>query len=172
MRFSVQPGDCAPFHEGYVRLMQDRDIVEVLHEQRTTFAAIIAAISEEQGNTTYAPGKWTIKELIQHVIDSERIFAFRLLAISRGEQQPIPGFEQEEYAAAIDVSRRKPGDQHAEFLTVRDATLSLVHSISPDEAMRKGIVSGHPLTTRAIPFIMAGHLEHHIRILKDRYRLD
>jgi hypothetical protein len=109
--------------------------------------------------------------MIQHVIDTERVFAFRLLAMSRGEQQPIPGFEQDEYASAIDVSGRSFEDQRREFLSVRDATMTLVTSIDETQAARQGTVSGHPLRARAIPFIIAGHLMHHVGILHSKYGL-
>lgn len=147
------------------------DIVEALDRQRDTFADFISSIPEEKADYAYEPGKWTVKQVIQHIVDAERIFAFRLLAMSRGEKQPIPGFEQDDYAAAVDVSDRNLKDQRREFESARDATLTLVHSISPKESERQGIVSGYPLTARALPFIMVGHIEHHVRVLKDLYDL-
>jgi len=171
-QFVIQPEDYyPPFHAGYVALMKDQDIVAVLHDQRNAFLDLVSAIPEEKGDYAYASGKWTIKQVIQHIIDAERIFAFRLLAMSRGEQQPIPGFEQDDYVTAVDVSGRTLEDQYREFASVRDATLTLVHSISAAEAGRRGTVSGHSLTARAVPYIMAGHLEHHLRVLNDRYGL-
>lgn len=171
-QFAIQPDDYyPPFHAGYVSLMKDQDIVSKLHSQRNSFLELIDSIPEDKGNYAYAPGKWTIKQVIQHIIDAERIFAFRLLAMSRGELQPIPGFEQDDYVAAVDVSDRTLADQRQEFASVRDATLTLVNSISTVEAGRRGTVSGHPLTARAVPYIMAGHLEHHVRVFNDRYGL-
>lgn len=168
--FSVQAGDYAPFHAGYVRLMQDeKDITAKLEAQKKEFLEYISSLSDDDGNHTYAPAKWTIKQVIQHIIDAERIFAFRLLAMSRGEQQPIPGFDQDDYANAVDVTHRSLKDLHQEFSTVRDATLSLVNALQPDQLTRTGIVGGYPLTARAVPFILAGHLEHHLVVLRDRY---
>ena len=169
--FIVQPGDCAPFHEGYVSLVKDEEIMDYLHQQGDAFAEFLATLPKDKEDFAYADGKWTVKQLVQHVIDTERIFAFRLLAVSRGEQQPIPGFEQEDYADAVDVSGRSFEDQRKEFLSARDATLTLVNSISPDEAARRGTVSGHPLAARAVPYIIAGHLEHHLRVLHTKYGL-
>lgn len=171
-QFDIQPDDYyPPFHAGYVSLMKDQDIVAILHTQRNAFLELVDAIPEDKGDYAYASGKWTIKQVIQHIIDAERIFTFRLLAMSRGEQQPIPGFEQDDYVAAVDVSGRTLADQHREFASVRDATLTLVNSITTIEASRRGTVSGHPLTARAVPYIMAGHIEHHVRVLNDRYGL-
>jgi len=165
----VQPGDYAAYHEGYVQLMKDQDVLKVLQRQRNTLSDLISAIPEEKARYAYAPGKWTVSQLLQHVIDTERIFTFRLLALCRGEQQPIPGFEQDDYANTVDVSGRSLEDQRKEFESVRDAALTLVHSISSAEGERRGTVSGYPLVARALPVLMAGHVEHHVRILKDRY---
>ena len=167
--FILHPGDYAPYHAVYVDLMKDQDVQAALHRQRDTFSQLIASIPEEKANYAYAPGKWTIGQVLQHVIDTERIFTFRLLALSRGEQQPIPGFEQDDYVAAIDVSGRSLADQRKEFLSVRDAALTLVDSISQEQGERRGNVSGHPVLAGALPAIMAGHVEHHTRILKDQY---
>ena len=169
--FIVQPGDYAPFHEGYVSLVKDEEIMDYLHQQGDAFAEFLGNLPKDKEDFAYADGKWTVKQLVQHVIDTERIFAFRLLALSRGEQQPIPGFEQEDYADAVDVSGRSFEDQRKEFLSARDATLTLVNSISPDEAARRGTVSGYPLVARAVPHIIAGHLEHHLRVLHTKYGL-
>lgn len=169
--FNVHQGDCAPFHQDYVDLVKDEKIAEYLRHQGDVFAEFLATLPQEKEDYAYEDGKWTVKQMIQHLIDSERVFAFRLLAVSRGEQQPIPGFEQDDYAAAVDVSGRRLEDQRREFLSVRDAMLTLVNSISPEEASRRGIVSGHPLTARAVPYIVAGHLEHHIKVLHNKYFL-
>lgn len=169
--FEVHPGDHAPYFEKYVSLMRNVDVVDVLHQQRRQVLHFLSSIPNEKADYAYEPGKWTVKQAIQHINDTERIFAFRLLAMSRGETQPIPGFEQDDYMAGADVSGRSLSDLHDEFESIRDATLTLVHSITPEQAMRKGIVSGHPLTARAVPFMIAGHVEHHLRIFAQRYGL-
>jgi len=168
-RFYAQAGEYAPYHAGYVQLMEDKDVVEVLRHQRKSFSDLISSIPTEKANYAYDDGKWTIGQVLQHIIDTERIFTFRLLVLSRGEQQPIPGFEQDDYAAATDVSTRSLEDQRNEFESVRDAALTLVQSISREEGERRGVVSNFPLVARALPVIMAGHVEHHLRILKERY---
>ena len=168
-RFEVQPGDYPPFHREYVSLTQDREIVALLQAQKHVFLQLIGSLPQSRGDETYAPGKWTIKQVIQHIIDAERVFAFRLLAMSRGEQQNIRGFDQDKYLAHVDVQARTLADQYREFETVRDATLSLMYSLSQAEADRVGRVSDHPLAARAVPYIIAGHLEHHLHVLRERY---
>lgn len=168
-RFTVQPGDNAPFHDHYVQLVKDKDIVPYLHAQREVFVHLLNSLPAEKGDYAYAPGKWTIKQMLQHIIDTERVFAFRLLAVSRGEQQNLPGFEQDDYLDATDPHARTLGDMRREFETVRDATLSLVDSITQAQADRTGSVSNHPLAARAMPFIIAGHLDHHLGVLHERY---
>lgn len=165
----IQPTDCAPYHFAYVQRVRDKNITDFLHAQKAVFSDMIAALPEAQGNFAYAPGKWTIKQVIQHVIDTERIFAFRLLALARGEQQPIPGFEQEEYAAAVDVSGRTLKQQRDEFDAVRMATQTLMDSLTEKDLAHRGTISGFPVAAKALPYILAGHVEHHLHILKDRY---
>lgn len=170
--YTIQSGDYAPFHHGYVELMRHQpDILQALRQQRNIFLELISSVPEARGNDTYAAGKWTFKQVFQHVIDTERVFTFRLLAMSRAEKQAIPGFEQDEYMAALDLSGRTVAAQRKEFETVRDAALTLVESVSAEEASRHGTVSGYPLAAGAVPYIMAGHAEHHIRILRERYGL-
>jgi uncharacterized damage-inducible protein DinB len=171
MHYTVQPGDYAPFHAGYVELVKDQDIVDYIRRQGEIVATFLDRLTEEQGNFAYAPGKWTVKEVIQHVIDAERIFAFRMLAMSRGEQQPIPGFDQDAYAAAVDVTGRTVKDLREEFISVRKATYTLLQSLHKEALERRGTVSSHPLAAGAVPYILAGHLEHHLRCLRDLYGL-
>lgn len=166
---SVQPADCAPYHYDYVMLVRDKNINTFLHEQKEAFTGLIAALPEEQGNYAYAPGKWTIKQVIQHVIDTERIFSFRLLALARGEHQHIPGFEQDDYAAAVDVTDRTLAQQRDEFDSVRRATQTLLSSLTPNDLAHRGTISGFSVAAKALPYILAGHVEHHVRILKERY---
>jgi hypothetical protein len=163
--------DCAPYHYAYLNLVREEDILPYLRAQQTQFGDMISAISEVKGNWAYAPGKWSVKQVIQHVIDTERIFAFRLLALSRGEQQPIPGFEQNDYADAVDVTARSTDDLRHEFDTVRDATISLLESLHPTALEHRGIISGHPVLAGALPYILAGHVAHHVGVLTSKYGL-
>ena len=167
--FLVERGDCAPYHYEYIQRVKDADISELLETQRDRFASMIASIPEERGNFAYAPGKWTIKQVLQHVIDTERIFAFRLLALARGETQPIPGFEQDEYAAAVDLTDRTLTAIHKEFITVRDASITLIESLTPEMLHHRGTISGYSVLAGALPYILTGHVEHHVAVLKSHY---
>lgn len=122
-------------------------------------------------NYRYAPDKWTINQVLIHIIDTERVFCYRALALSRGEQKPIPGYEQDDYMAEIDVTNRTLTDLSKEFETVRDATISLFKTITPDQALRTGNVSDHKISVRALSWIIAGHLDHHESILREKYRV-
>lgn len=169
--FSVENGDCAPFHLAYIRLVESQDLSAFLPAQQVRFSNMISNIPEDRGNEAYAPGKWTIKQVLQHVIDTERIFAYRLLALCRGEQQPIPGFEQDDYMAAVDVSGRSLDDQCREFDSVRSATITLMESLRPQDLQHRGTISESPVLAAALPYVLAGHVEHHIGVLISKYRL-
>jgi hypothetical protein len=163
--------DYAPYHYDYIKLVQEKDILPFLRKQHMQFGNMISAIPEHKGNWAYASGKWSVKQVLQHIIDTERIFSFRLLALSRGEQQHIPGFEQDDYANAVDVTERSIKDLQQEFDAVRRSTISLVESLKPEYLERRGIVNGDPVLAGALPFILAGHVEHHIGVLTSKYDL-
>ncbi len=166
---NIGPGDCAPYHYPYIELVRGQDIDVYLQAQQSRFLKMLSGVSEEAGDRAYAPGKWTIKQLLQHVIDTERIFSYRLLALGRGERQPLPGFEQDDYADAVDVTGRSLASLREEFRTVRDATLTLLQSLSPEALGHRGIVSDYTVLAGAIPSVIAGHVEHHINVLNDKY---
>lgn len=169
--FAVGPEDCSPSHYEYVLLVRDKNITAFLQSQGEHFSQWISGIPESKGDYAYGEGKWTVKQAIQHIIDTERVFTYRLLALSRGEQQPIPGFEQDDYAQMATAAHRTLGDQRKDFDAVRNATLSLMASLTPADLKRTGTVSGHPATARALPYIMAGHIEHHMKVFRERYHL-
>jgi hypothetical protein len=164
--------DCAPYHYAYIELVKKNNINEYLTSQKERYGAILSSIPEERGNEAYAPGKWTIKQVVQHTIDAERIFAFRLLALSRGEKQPIPGFEQDDYVDAVDVTHKSLRALIREFYSVREATNTLMESLTADMLRQRGTISGYPVLAAALPFILAGHIEHHIEILYQRYAVN
>jgi len=166
-----EPGEYSPFAAGYVALAiaAHDDVITLLGDLMDSTAALLLSLPPEKADYAYAPGKWTIKESIRHLIDTERIFAYRALCIARGEQQNLPGFEQDDYMATIDVSNIPITDLIAEFKTVRLANLYFFKSLSTTQADSVGLSNGHPTSVRALAHMIAGHELHHLNILNERY---
>jgi hypothetical protein len=132
--------------------------------------ALLTSLEESfVAGRTYAPGKWTLKEVVGHLADDERIFAYRALCIVRGDVRPLPGFDENEYMAAVDFESRPLRDLLDEFRIVRAATIALLEPLSADEWRRRGIVNGYGASVRGLAFHIAGHELHHVRILHERY---
>jgi uncharacterized damage-inducible protein DinB len=159
----------APYYERYVSLVPDADLVETLERQGAETLALLRGLSEEQGAHRYEPGKWSVKQLVGHVNDAERIFSYRALAIARGDTQALPGMEQDEYMAGVDFDARTLSSLADEFESVRAATLHLLRHLSPEAWARRGTASDNEVTVRALAYIIAGHEAHHVRILRERY---
>lgn len=151
----------------YIKLVND-DVLSVLNEQITSYPALISTLDDKE-NYTYLPGKWTVKEVVQHTIDTERILSYRLLAFARLEKQPLPGFEQSEYALAVNVEGRTLISLVDEFVCLRKANMFLFNSLSEEELERTGLASGIERSVRKLLFTIAGHLEHHLNILNEKY---
>ena len=163
------PNEYATFYEKYVSLVPGKDIVPILEAQRLQMLQLFAARSERDGNFRYAPDKWTVKEVLGHVCDTERIFAYRLLRIARADRTPLPGFEQDDYVRSAGSGNRTLADLAAEFGAIRAATLALCRPLTAEAWARSGTASNNEVTVRALAFIIAGH-EHHLRsILEERY---
>ena len=163
------PEEYAPYFETYISKVPDGDILDTLEEQTSETLDMLEAIPEDRQLFSYAPGKWTIKEVVGHIIDTERIFSYRLLRIARNDQTPLPGFEQDDFVAAADSNSRDWEDLLEEYESVRMSTLSLVRQIKPEWWSRMGNASGRNLTARAAAFIIAGHELHHLKILHEQY---
>lgn len=160
----------APYYAHYVSLIpQGHDPLQQLREQPITLRHLLAGVTDEQALLRYAPGKWSLKEMLVHVTDTERIFAYRALRIARGDQQPLPGFEQDDYVPASGADARTLEDILHEQNTVRAATLSLLASFSAEAIGRFGTASGQPVSVRAMAYLLAGHEAHHLNIVQERY---
>lgn len=140
-----------------------------LAAQTDAMRSSISGLPEEKGAFAYADGKWTIKEVLSHLIDGERIFSYRILRISRGDETPIEGFEQDGYIATSNANNRSFADLLDEFDRQRQANLLMINNIDEAGLGRIGTASGNPITARALVYISAGHVEHHLRILNERY---
>ena len=159
-----------PFATTYVQLVpQGQDALEQLRQQGAEVKALLADLTNEQALFRYAAGKWSIKESLVHLMDSERIFAYRALRIGRGDQTPLPGFEQDDYVPNSGADTRPLANILHEYDTVRAATLSLFDSFTPETYERTGIASGGPLSIRALAHIIPGHEAHHLRLFRERY---
>ncbi|MBE0393614.1 DinB family protein [Flavobacterium sp. PL002] len=159
----------APYFEGYVQAAKQADLIEELEICLHDFIRFVQNIPMDKFDYRYAEGKWTIKEIIQHLIDTERIFAYRALRISRNDQTPLPGFEENDYVANSNANERNLQGLLTEMAVVRQATLSLFKSFSKEQLLRTGIASNNAVSVRAIGFITIGHQKHHQQIYQERY---
>jgi hypothetical protein len=163
-------GEFAPFYAGYVaRIGDDEDILAVLGEQLHQFPARMEQVPESRGEHRYAPGKWSVKEVVGHLSDSERIFAYRALRFGRGDPTALPGFEEDEYVPPMVAGARTLADLVAEWSDVRRATIALFRHLPAEAWQRRGTASGKPVSVRALAYIIAGHLRHHVEVLEARY---
>lgn len=164
-----QTGEYATYYARYIDLATEDDIVAALDAQSHETAAVLGGLSEEQASHRYEPGKWSVKQLVGHVIDGERIFAFRALAFARGETNPLPGFEQDPYVANAGSDDRSIADLAEELATVRKANVMMFRVLSEEAWKRSGVASDNPISVRALAYILLGHERHHLRILRERY---
>ena len=164
-----EAGEYAPYYEKYISLVPGNDILSALEAQRLQMTRLFAGRSERDGNFRYAPDKWTVKEVLGHVADSERVFTYRALCIARGDQTPLPGFEQDDYARVGAFGDRTLADIAEEFAYVRSASVALFRSLGKEAWLRRGVANKTEITVRALAFIVAGHELHHRSILDERY---
>jgi DinB superfamily len=164
-----QPTEYAAHYEKYISLVPGTDILGVLEAQGMLMTQLLGARSEREGNFRYAPDKWTVKEVVGHISDTERIFAYRALRISRNDKTPIEGFEQDDYVKNGGFNDRTLVDLAGEFSQVRGATLALFLGLGGDAWQRRGAANKNEVTVRALAFIIAGHELHHRRILEEKY---
>ena len=164
-----EKNEYAPYYDKYVSLVPDGEVVETLERQIEDTLALLRGVGEERAGHRYAPGKWSIKEVVGHLIDTERIFAYRALAIARGEQKPLPGMDQNEYMAGANFDARTLADLLDEFERVRRSNVLMLRGLSDEAWSRRGVASDNEVTVRAIAYIIAGHEAHHVQILRTRY---
>jgi hypothetical protein len=157
------------YYANYISKVPGTDVLGALESQRLQMLQLFAGRSERDGSFRYAPGKWTVKEVLGHVTDCERIYCYRALRIARGDQTPLPGFEGDDYVRSGAFGERKLGDLVEEFGAVRGASLALFRSFREEAWQRCGVASQKEVTVRALAFITAGHQIHHRIILEERY---
>jgi len=164
-----QSGEYAPYYERYISLIEDNDILATLDRQRREMVLLLSGLSEEQGDFRYAPEKWSAKQVLGHVCDTERVFAYRALRISRGDATPMEGFEQDDYVKNGPFARHAIAEVIEDYIAVRRATISLLRSLEEAAWSRRGVANKNEVTVRAIAYTIAGHEVHHRGILEEKY---
>lgn len=153
----------------YINQVKENDLLLAIEDQTRSFLKFIKQIPEEKRNYRYAKGKWTIKEVLQHIVDAERIFAYRALCIARGEKASLPSFDENSYADNAKTSKREWNDLVNEFVACRTANKFLFASFDKKQMNARGISNNNPIDVLAIGFIIVGHINHHVSVMKERY---
>ena len=164
-----EPGEAAEYYFGYIGQVPPGDIREILRGQLADTLKFLQGIDEEKSLHRYADVKWTIREVLSHCNDTERVFVFRALWFARGFDSPLPSFDQDIAVAGAAADDRSWSSHLEEFRAVREATITFFDSLPDDAWMRRGVASGNPFTVRALAYITAGHLAHHRVVLSERY---
>ena len=159
------------YYKSYIHVLaaSGKSIVQVLVENQKEVNSVLSNLSEEKQQYRYAEGKWTIKELLQHCIDTERIFNYRALRFARNDKAPLQGFEQDDYNEATDANNRDFRMMLAEFNAVRTSSITMYQSFSDDALKRIGTASDNPMSVRALGYLTAGHIKHHLKVFQERY---
>jgi uncharacterized damage-inducible protein DinB len=163
-----QTNEYPPFAEAYVNSVPDENVLDLLEETKTVTYDLFRKMSEEQAMHTYAEGKWTLKQVLGHMIDTERTFSYRALCFSRNNVE-LPGFDQDVYVNNTDFNSRTIQSLADEYKATRESTLYLYRSFSEDQLLRAGKASGSPVTVRGLVYMTAGHEQYHLKLIRERY---
>ena len=157
------------WYHGYINAVNENNLTDAIKNQTALFNTFFESITDEKKEFRYAEGKWTVKEVIQHIIDAERVFTYRALRFARKDETPLPGFDENTYADNAKTGNRKWDDLIEEFNALRRSSEILFSAFDEDQLNATGIASGNPVSVLAIGFIVAGHANHHISVIKERY---
>jgi len=163
------PGEYDPYYQAYISRVPDGSLLTILDDQGRETQRLLAGIADAKALHRYAPGKWSVKEVVGHVTDAERIFAYRALRFARGDRTPLSGFDENVYAPAGKFDARPLADLAAELDAVRRATLALFGGLDAATLERRGPANQHEISVRALAYVIAGHERHHVAILRERY---
>jgi len=163
------PTEYAEYYRRYVDLVPDGDLIDTLVDQFDETALMLGPLTDEEASRPYAPGKWSIKEVVGHMIDTERIFTYRALRIARGDQTPLAGYDQDAFVKAAGFNRRTLAGLLSELHLARRSATGLFGGLSAEELARTGVANDNPVSVRAIAWIVAGHERHHVKIIRERY---
>jgi hypothetical protein len=158
-----------PYYAGYIRRVPDGDLLTLFAQQIDTLRNLLSGLSAEQADFRPGPPEWSIKEVVGHINDTERVFAYRALRISRNDQTPLAGFEQDDYVRESNFSERTLSDLLEEFELIRRANILAFNRLSPEASLRCGTASNAPVSVRALLYMMAGHVDHHVESLRQDY---
>ena len=162
----------APYYRGYVEQVTEHDILPVLRSQLDALDVLLGRVAPERETYRYAEGKWSIREIVGHLIDGERVFGYRAFSIARGDRNNMPGFDQDEYMLSAPYNRLELEDLLSEFRLVRLSNIAMLRNLDEESWLRMGTANDAQITVRALTFIMAGHVRHHLGILRERYLSD
>lgn len=164
-----QANEHAPYYSLYIDRINDDDVLAVLSEQISEYVSLVSMASEKNITEPYAQGKWSVKELLGHINDTERIMSYRALRFARNDKTPLSGFEQDDFIATGNFEQRTLSDLKEEFEYVRNSTLCLLGHLDKEAWMRTGLANNNEISVRALAYVMAGHVTHHLDILESRY---
>lgn len=163
------PDEFAPFYAPYIGALEDEDVLDAMQRGLEAMTSLLESVPRDREEFRYAPGKWSVREAVGHILDGERVFATRALTFARGDEGPLPSFDENVWARHSNAGGRPLGDLAGEFSLLRRANIVMARSL-PDEAlMRRGTASGQSVTVRAVLWILAGHEAHHRRVIAERY---
>ncbi|MCX2680805.1 DinB family protein [Galbibacter sp. EGI 63066] len=157
------------FYRGYIEVLGEVELLDEMIRRKKAMLTLLEGVNKFQFGFSYAEGKWSIKELLLHMIDAERVFQYRALCIARGDKTNFPGFEQDHYVQHSKAGERSKKSLIDEFSIVRDSSVALFTSFPAEVVQETGVVSGHPMSVRAIGFIISGHQKHHEKVIKEKY---
>ena len=163
--------DYAPPHAAYVELVDEDDILSAMQEQSSATQKLLATLDEQRAAYRYGTGKWSIKEVIGHIVDAERIIAYRTLAVARGDTQPLPGFDENSYVQNASFDNWKLGDLAEEYALVRRSNTVFLQNLPPEAWDRRGTANGHPVSVRGLAYVIVGHERHHLKVLREKYNV-
>ena len=166
------PGEYAEFYAGYIAALPPGDILEILDRQKDQLRHLAETVTGDRETFRYGPGKWSVREVLGHMIDGERVFSYRALRFSRGDKTPLPAFDENFYVANADFDSRPLRSLIEELTLLRSANVLFFRELAPEKLTRVGVANTYPVTVRALAFILAGHLAHHLGILRDRYGIE
>ena len=167
--FDLLSSEYHPYYKPYIDALGDVHLVDVLESSLVSIIDFLDQIPDSKLNFSYAEGKWTVAEVLVHLMDAERVFQYRALRFARNDRTELKGFEQDDYVLESLANKRNKKDIKEELIAIRKSSMALFNSLGSEELMRKGVANGATMSVRALGFIICGHQEHHFNILKERY---